>query len=556
MSLTALAMPAKPGKTLLKQPDGTEIEVYLHGDEWFHYYETTDGKVLMPGTDGVLKYALLDKSGKAVAGKVSATNPKRRAKGEIAAAAGASVSALRPALVRQAEEARHNANTPGAIKTVFPTKGTVRGLIILAEYQDVKFTKGTLEEYRKIANEEGYKSEVTPGSMRDYFITQSNGQFTPEFDVVGPVLLPNNREYYGGSSTGSERVRDMIVDATRLAHDSLKVDFTKYDSNNDDYIDFLYVIYAGQGQAQGGPEESVWPCAMDLSNDVGSGNYEKYIGRTACSCELFGGTDIRPENRRIDGIGTFCHEFSHILGLPDIYDVLYTEMFGMGHYDIMDLAGYNNEGRTPGGYTAMDKYTVGWLQPEVLDASEKDITLGDLTETNKAYFLVSGKDKNEYYTLENRQPTPWDEALPGHGLLVSHIKYVKYNWNSNTVNTTRAGFEHVQLVAADNAWTDDSEADDVYPGNGGQFTALSADTKPALTWRTGEQTNGQAITNIRLQDGKVIFDYTAPTTSAISDINADTDDAHDYYTLEGVNVGKKPAAKGVYIKGGKKVVLK
>ena len=561
LSVASWAMPAKPGKVVMTQPDGTKIEAYVRGDEWFHYYETLDEKVLLPAADGVLRYATVDASGNVVAGDVAAGHASTSARRVASAAKAASVDALRPALMAQAERARRKATEPGAIKTKFPTTGTMRGIIILAQYQDVKFSKqSTLQKFKDMAMSDNYQGANAPGSMRDYFVTQSAGQFTPEFDVVGPVTLPHERKYYGGPESGSERISAMMEDAAELAMNECGVDFSKYDANGDEYVDFLYVIYAGHGQAQGGPVESVWPCALDLSNDVSIPDFNGvYLGRTACSCELSGG-----EGETLDGIGTFCHEFSHILGLPDIYDVNYTSCYGMGHYDIMDRGGYNNNGYTPCGYTAMDKYTVGWLKPTLLDASAEGLQLEDLAASNKAYFLVSEKDKNEYYTFENRQANKWDAALPGHGLLVSHVKYSSSLWNNNTVNTAKAGFEHVQLMAADNLWTDvteddpNAEANDVFPGLEGKFTAFTNATKPALTWRTGESADGQGLTNISLSaDGVISFDYNAVSTG-INGVTTNAAAAADgaYYTLQGTRVDAANLPKGIYVHGGKKVVVK
>lgn len=551
MSLTTWAIPAKPGKIVFTQPDGSKVEVFIRGDERFHYYETTDGKILLPGKDGQLKFAVLNAAGKVVAGEVNASNPDKRTGMQKVASNDSDSAALKVALLKQAEAARVSA-APGEIRRNFPTTGTVRGLIVLVQYQDVKFSKnGTFDTFQKLANEDGYEGDIAPGSMRDYFVAQSNGIFTPEFDVVGPVTLPHNREYYGGSSLGRERIAEMMADAATLADEQFEVDFTKYDSNKDGYVDFFYVIFAGYGQAQGGPEESVWPCAMDLSNDVSIPEYDgMFLGKTACSCELKGNT-----GETIDGIGTFCHEFSHILGLPDIYDVNYTSCYGMGHYDIMDRGGYNNDGKTPAGYTAMDKYTVGWLKPEVLTVPTH-CTLGDLQKTNKAYFLVSPTDKDEYYTFENRENSPWDAGLPGHGLLISHVKYSQVYWNTNVVNTVKAGFEHVKIVAADNLWEDDNEGGDVFPGERKLYTAFSSSTQPALTWHSDVSAEGLGIVNIKqCADGVITFDYVDNTTG-ISAVKMDSEVSNDYYTLEGVKMSAANLPKGIYVKGNKKVVVK
>ena len=231
-----------------------------------------------------------------------------------------------------------------------------------------------------------------------------------------------------------------------------------------------------------------------------------YLGQAACSCELRGN-----EGEDMDGIGTFCHEFSHILGLPDIYDVAYSGMAGMVTWDVMCKGLYNDDSKTPAGYTAMDKYTVGWLEPVVLDAPAMNLTLKPFSESNEAYFIVCGADNNEYFTLENRQQTGWDKALGGHGLIISQIHYDKSLWNSNRVNTTSVGYEHVALIAADGHASEDTEAGDPFPGETGN-TQYTDTSMPGARWHSTSAAVDCPITNIRENDGMITFDFKADAT--------------------------------------------
>lgn len=404
---------------------------------------------------------------------------------------------------RKAKTCVEGAGMPGEVERTFPTTGEIHGIIILAEFTDKKFSRDDISDiYNDMANEENYSGEYSSGSIRDYFVAQSGGKFVPSFDIVGPVELPHETSYYARD----EVAIDLMIDACKAADANAGTDFSKYDYNEDGMVDFVFVIYAGYGQAQGGGGDTVWPQSVDLTYYSWDTYDGLYLSQSACSSELRGST-----GEMIDGIGTFCHEFSHILGLPDIYDPVYSGMQGMLTWDVMDVGLYNDDSRTPAGYTAMDKYTVGWLEPVVLDKPATGLTLNPLSETNEAYFIVCGTDRNEYYTLENRQQTGWDKGLGGHGLIVSHIHYDKSIWASNHVNTTSSGYEHVALVPADNIASQGTEDGDPFPGVSGntQFTDTSL---PAAFWHTTAAAVDCPITNIREENGVITFDFKAEST--------------------------------------------
>lgn len=543
-TLMALAVPAMPGLMRLTQPDGSVVEAKVIGDEHFHYYETADGEILLRDSDGTLRPAALTASGTleargTITGKAT-TGPER--------------AAILEAVARQADKAvmaRSSRVAPNTILPKFPTTGTVTGLILLVEYQDVKLTPAaTIEHYERICNEAGYSSEATSGSVLDYFTAQSNGRFTPHFDVFGPLTLPRERAYYGMGDNG---LVNQFRDACLVA-DEMGLDFSKYDINEDGFVDFLFIVFAGHGEAQGGPYESVWPAMMDLTDYVFDYFDGLNLGVAACSCELKGGSGTN-----LDGVGTICHEFSHILGLADIYDTSNQGGHGMCHYDIMDIGTYNNNQVTPSGYTAMDKYTLGWLDPIVLDSPAKDITLRPFNETHDAAFIVNPANPDEYYTLENRQQLGWDKGIPGHGLVISYCHYDKKLWNRNTVNAVAAGYEHVCIMAADNIWKNSvsDEAGDPYPGVTGN-TSLSASTIPAAKWMSSGSPVEWCVYNIReSEDGLITFDFGDP--SGVSDIRDDNfgvtvsgnsvlaPAGSEIYDISGRKTGSENLGSGIYI---------
>lgn len=550
-SLSTLAVPAKPGLLSITQPDGTVVEAYLTGDEHGHYYETPAGEILVEGADGYLCRATIGADGnlEAVAAPTGVATPAAEAM-----AIRQAVSASRVTAINSLKAPRRIA--PAAIPRSFPTTGEVRGLIIMAEFQDVKFSsKATRELYDRKVNERGFSDESTYGSVIDYFTEQSQGKFTPKFDVVGPVTLPHDRKWYGDGSLGMERIDDFYRDACKAA-DEAGVDFTQYDVNEDYFVDFVFVVFAGHGQAQGGPVESIWPVMKDLSNSVYDYFDMMNLSVAACACELKGG-----KGEVLDGIGTVCHEFSHILGLADIYDPSYSGAHGMAHFDIMDMGTYNDNQVTPSGYTAMDKYTLGWLEPEVLDETAKGVTLESFADTNKAYFIVNPDNTNEYFTLENRRQEGWDKGIPNHGMVISYCHYDAQHWKRNTVNSPAiAGYEHVRIVAADNVWNTEGTGEQGDPFPGSQNVTSFGPGNSAYMWQSTRKAPIFTLNNIsESPEGLITFDFNSGTT-AIGDITAPAESAvtvagndilapegSEAFDLSGRRVGLTSLPAGIYV---------
>ena len=379
MSAAVHAVPAWPGKHRAVLTDGTVVSFRMVGDEYSHHLVSDDGYLLSPTADGRFQrmglYAEQQSQLMAQARKAKAAAPKRLQ--------------VDPEL----------------------SKGEIRGLVLLVEFADNSFQPEYDQAFfsRKM-NEPGYDYNGATGSCRDYYIAQSDGQFQPTFDVVGPIKLKHNMAYYGangGVNNSDVRPQDMVVEASTFAHDSLGVDFSPYDNNHDGKVDFVYVYYAGYAESYGAATYTIWPHASNLTQQ---GVYASFDGvvldRYACSSELRYTTGTE-----IEGIGTFCHEFGHVLGLPDMYDTMYSAET-LGAWDLMCSGSYCNDSRTPPGFSAYERSTVGWMELQTIDTPADSLPLHELQASKEAYRInCRGANKDEYFILENRRHTGWDAHL-------------------------------------------------------------------------------------------------------------------------------------------------
>lgn len=503
----AFAMPAKKGTITYTMANGEKIEVNLHGDEHHHFYTTTDGYVLLRNANGDFTYARTEKS-KLVDTYVRATNIDRRTSEvksmllNIDRDASLKVQELNRKEVMQKKAPRFTATASNKYESqlsAFPKKGSPRVLILLVEFSDVKFTlPDPHQTFYNQLNQKSYNESGATGSILDYFTASSNGQFTPQFDVYGPVTLPKPMSYYGGNDQGGNDLHpaEMVTDACALFDD--QVDFSLYDNDDDGVVDNVYIFYAGYGEADGGPAASVWPHSWDL-HEAFSQSFifdGKRIDHYACSNELRDG-----EGSVVAGIGTFCHEFGHVLGLPDLYSTTYSSSFTPGKWSIMDYGSYNNQTRTPPLYTVYERFCMNWVEPTILE-DPCNVTMRSATRIghyDDVYMIKTSKD-TEYYLLENRQQEGWDTYLPHHGMLVWHIDFVPDIWSMNICNV---GKQYIDIVEADNDPSAYSIEGDPFPGSA-NVTAFTDDTQPSMrTWNNEKLYS--PITEIKEQNGVISF---------------------------------------------------
>jgi len=499
----AQAVPARPGLMTFDN-GGKTIEVYLRGDEHSHYYVSSDGYMLLRGDDGRFRYALPD-GDRLSESRLTASQPGARSVDEEALLASFAKSApFKIQDKRVKARSRRNVSSRAAEEAslcTFPTKGSPRCLAILVEFQDVQFTlpdPNTL--FHRMLNEEGFNEYRATGSARDFFMASSGGQFSPQFDVYGPVKLPYNMSYYGSNdNTGNDaRPYEMIPHAVELLKD--RIDFSIYDTDNDGTVDNIYIFYAGYGEADGGPANSIWPHSWNIHDDLGLEIYMngKLLNHYATSNELSDG-----QGANLAGIGVFCHEFSHVMGLPDLYSTLYTSAFTPGSWSLMDHGSYNNNGHTPPYHTGYERYCLGWVEPKVL-TDPKNVSMYPASQIG-AYdnvYMIPTPNRSEYYILENRQQKGWDEYIPGHGLLVWHIDFDPQMWLLNIVNIEK---QYVDIVEADNEQSEYSRTGDTFPGSAG-VTEFTDDTTPSMMTWNGTRLYSP-ITDITDTDGIVSFAF-------------------------------------------------
>lgn len=505
----ASAVPAKAVWRSVTQPDGTEITVRTFGDERFHYTLTQDNRLVTAGDDGAYRYASVDASGAIVPTEFMVA-PEATLSAEARSYL-ASVSAT-----DLVERARMGANGRDAFKIAarvpenmltssFPSMGEQPVLVVLVEYQDVRFTVANPQDYyTRMLNQEGFSDDNGTGSARDYFIECSNGKFSPRFDVYRPITLANNMAYYGGNSVQGNDLRpeEMAIEACKALDP--EVDFSQYDCDNDGYIDNVFVIYAGYGEADGGAASTVWPHAFWVYK--GSGKQVildgKLLDHYACSNEL-------DASSKPNGIATTVHEFSHVMGLPDLYTTNGANYHTPLDWSVLDQGCYLNEGRTPPLYSAFERISMGWMDPiEITDPSE--VMVPEIS-TNVA-FVVHTDDPNEFFLFENRQKNGWDSYLPYHGMLIWRIAYNKNYWFNNAVNNAAA--QRVDVIEAagerSSLGLPFSASSDPWPGSL-KKTKFTATTSPAFATLAGTAL-GHSLTDIAENGGVVTFKFDGGTT--------------------------------------------
>lgn len=488
------AMPVKPGIWRnITLADGRVVKAELVGDEHLTYWRTADGAC----------YRQTPSAG--VFSKVELSALQSEYDAVVAQKAAREKAIL------------ESARTSMPVKKVEGSKfqGKKKCLVILANFADTKFKpEHTLDLYKQIINGENYSDETLgfKGSVRDYFKAQSGGQFEIDFDVVGPVDLPKGYAGYGkNDASGRDQaalVYPMVEDAVNLAKDQV-TDWKQYDWDGDGLVEEVFVLYAGHGQAKYPQDpDLVWPhkSAIDPMTVADGVKVSVY----ACSCEL-GATEA------IDGIGAFCHEFSHCMGLKDHYDIN-GRGYGTGFWDIMCFGCYNGNSFLPAEYNSYEKMFCGWKEPIVLNAEPQKIEgMKALAAGGDTYIFYNDGNENEYYMLENRQKTGWDAALPGEGLIVLHVDYSKGAWEDNQVNYNAAR-QRMTVIPADNTLgsTDEDKAGDAWPYQGNN--SLTNYSRPACTVYNAN-TDGTGYMNKYLlnitqnADGTISFEYTTKSAT-------------------------------------------
>ncbi|MDE6810879.1 MAG: M6 family metalloprotease domain-containing protein [Muribaculaceae bacterium] len=448
MALPAFSRPATPEVLTHVNPDGTTVQYRLNGDEKFSYITSTDGMQILEFKGNKLSPMLRNGSPLAAnTANISMLKAERAEEPEIISplhANGARMAAL-----------------DGTGRSTYPTIGNTRACVILLEYADTPFTsEDANKQFTRLCNEKGYSDFGSCGSAKDYFEACSGGKYSPTFDVYGPVKLSHPAAYYVGlgSNAPGDGTNAYFGYAIKEAIEYLDpdVDFSVYDYDNDNVIDNIFFFYSGYGQADTGNKTTIWPHQADFIRYTDA--YAAYnslllprlfadgkeIRTYACSCELNGSSKIPVDQRPwIDGIGAFCHEYAHVIGLPDLYDTLNTGTKTPGDYTVMDHGSYNALSTCPPLFSAYEKWVCNWL--EYTDATDdSEYTLNPIMSDEPTAVRIriarpgtGGRYYPEYFVLEARDNTGWDEHLPDHGMLIWRIDYNASSWKDNRVNVNK-----------------------------------------------------------------------------------------------------------------------
>ena len=519
IAIMASAEPANPTPINVTQPDGTTLQLKLVGDEFYHFNTTSDGYTIL-NVNGSWEYAM-KKGDHLVSSGILAHNPEERSNSEKQL-----LETTTKFLVDKQENTNANNTRRLRDKKNAQNREPVvdyslfRGLIILINFNDRQFLMDDPNSfYNDLCNTENYtgfyhqgRFQRCTGSVRDYYYDNSMGQFDPEFDVVGPV----NLDY--SCYEGNDKARQIFKDALDAVDD--QVDFSLYDADNDGEIDMVFFMVAGYSSSYSGNNSGyLWP-HMSYLIDWWSGwppqpyVYDgKSMGTYASSCEIYGwesqGTTMP------NAIGTFCHEFGHVLGLPDLYDTDYANSGGdsnhPGDWDVMAGGSGNNYGRNPVGYSLWERWELGFTdKPTELTHGTKSLTAVDISNTG---YMMQSPNENEFFLFENRQPGKWDKALPGHGLVITRVDYSNEQvWWNNEVNCNPS-HNYYQLIHASGS----SAAGVPFPGPN-NVTYINSSSDPGLVTWAGE-TCQFALININEENKTISFDVVddVPPSTIVED---------------------------------------
>ena len=522
LSSQVLAVPADTTMKSKKQSDNRLLDFYLIGDEFVNFGRTLDGYTLLLNENGDYCYAYHDVNGNLLPSTHLAANQNLRTKTEQEF-----LLTINKCLTFSQTQITEKRQPFQKIETNYPTIGENNLLIILVSFADRAFTY-TREDFDSLTSQPGYSRNGATGSVKDYYYDVSFGQLELNPTVVGPYTLSQPMAYYGatGPSFSDVNPKEMIAEACALADN--EIDFSQFDMNNDGIVDAVHVIFAGAGEASTGETDAIWPHRWNFyPSDSFNITFDGVsLKDYSCSAEKMGSG--------MDGIGTICHEFGHVLGLPDLYDTDYAGSGGqataINTWSIMASGSYNNYSNTPASFTAYEKYRLNWLQLDTLEVAGEYV-LPPLMDSNKAYIITSPYE-DEFFVFENRNQSSWDTYVPNSGGLIFHVKREgDYNINCDP------NYQKYDIEEADRNDDDNTLATDVFPS--AQYNNFFADySQPNSILWNGESLN-KPITRITrdTSDNCIRFRFMIPDSSAIVEtIHESIKLSNTSYQVKGVEV--------------------
>lgn len=503
---------ASPEPLEVKQPDGTVLTVIGQGNSFINYAETVDGYTVVRNKSGVYEYAKPSVDGGFTPSGIKAHNPSARNNSEKTYLA-TQTSHLRfsedkiQQMIQGAASAavdlqNGNGNTPDpgvTVKGSFPQQGKRKILVILIQYPDLK-NKYAESNFDNLMNQSGYKGV---GSFHEYYYKNSFGKLDLEADVFGWYTADSGYKYYANSE-GQARARYLVANAIDSA-EKMGVDFSKYDNDKDGQVDGVVVIHAGPGAEEGSQTQYVWSHRWLLGGSLS----RKYDGVSITNYSI--NPETRANGSRMVGIGVLCHEFGHLLGLPDLYDVNYKSE-GVGNWSLMGGGCWLDQENTPANFDAWSRIGLGWIQPKTIDAPGFYTLKPSSTDT--LIYKVTTPVSHEYFLLENRQQKGFDKKLDGKGMAIWHIndsvlnKTMNYNQVQVDENLKGIDLEEADGLEGLNNLNNRGDGGDLYPGSKNN-TMFDDESKPNAKNYNGRATGIRIFAITTLSDSSVKFGFGA-----------------------------------------------
>lgn len=493
-----------PADTTLKRvvlKDKRILDFYLHGDEYLSWAVSIDGYTLLVSSQGEYVYGIKDGNGYLRPSSFVAANAEQRTREEMAFLS----SVPKGLFFADAQMDERASWRMERIESNYPTTGENNLLVILVSFADRAFTYSQ-QDFQNLMSQPGYSVGGAVGSVKDYYSDCSFGQLELNPVVAGPYTLSQPMAYYGatGETFSDVNPKEMIAEACALADGD--VDFSQFDMNNDGVIDAVHIIFAGQPESSTGETDAIWPHRWTINEgDVAQRVFDGVVlSDYSCSAEKRGGG--------MDAIGTICHEFGHVLGLPDFYDTDYGASGGnasaLSSWSIMASGSYNNGGNTPAAFNAYERYLLSWMEFDTLSVAG-NYSLPVLVDSNRAYVITTPYD-NEFFVLENRKRTSWDAFVPADGMLIYHIKDEgDYCINCNP------SYQRCDIEEADGVESDANLMYDVFPNPYSNDYFTDYDVPNSLLW-SGEALD-KPLTRISRDTltSFVNFSFMQPDSSAV-----------------------------------------
>lgn len=505
MCYSVYAVPAYPGLITVSQPDGSEIQIKLKGDENRNWATTVDGYVLLRNERNYWTFARQDDTGKLVASDVIYRNNTGDAvKNDVVKG----FKYNNGQIIETKQQQTNVLSTEQSdlqVEGTFPAKGKNKLLMLMLNYSDTEPTY-TQEQFSDLMNKEGYSSI---GSFRDFYLENSYGQLDITTTVTRWVTLPYAKSYYG-----SDRAIEMIQHGLNILDEEL--DLSEFDNDGDGILDGLAVIHQGAGQEYTGAADDIW----SHSSVIYGMSYDGIqVRRYTIEPELLGKTG------KMSTIGVICHEFGHNLGAPDFYDTDYSgnggDYSGTGLWDLMGSGAWNGtSGDRPAHINMWQKIQLGWVNPIILESTQQ-VTSMPAACNNAVAYRFDTTVPGEYFIMENRQQEgAFDQAIPGHGLIIYHANesMIRSSVADNTLNVTypqamyplcaSAGCDPSSYVSS---YGDVNSASAPFPGTQ-NVTVLNDVSLPSTRSISGRYSY-KALTNISEdKDGIISFNFTSEET--------------------------------------------